>query len=257
MAETVFMIHGMWGSPWHWDNYRRIFEAEGYRCIAITLPYHDMDPEDVPDPRLGTASLLDYADALEREIKLLDEKPIVIGHSMGGLLAQILGARGLATALVLISPTSPAGIMAITPSLIYRSWRIHARWGFWKKPMRQTFSEAAYLILNLLPEKEQKEIYSRFVYESGRVACEIFYWFFDSRGASRVNESKVTRPVLVIVGAQDRATPASLVRRIAKKYQAVSTYREFENHAHWILGEPQWQEVAEYVVGWLKSKKNE
>ena len=253
MADTIFMIHGMWGGPWYWENYRRFFEAEGYRCVATTLPYHHMDPRGIPDPRLGTASLLDYAEALEREIGQLGEKPIVMGHSMGALLAQILGARGLARSLVLLTPASPSGILALTPSVIKSFWTMQTTWGFWRKPMRQPFSEAAYSMLHLLPEKEQEEAYGKFVYESGRATFEIGYWLLDTRGASRVDESKVTCPVLVVAGAQDRITPASVVRKVARKYKAVSTYKEFENHAHWVVAEPHWEEVAAYAGGWLKS----
>ncbi len=252
MSGTIFMIHGMWGGPWYWVNYRRVFETEGYRCVATTLPYHDIDPRGVPDPQLGRASLLEYAEALEREIRQLDVKPIVMGHSMGGLLAQILGSRGLAKALVLLTPASPAGIMALTPSVIRSFWTVQTTWGFWRKPMRQTFDEAVYSMLHLLPTREQKEIYDRFVYESGRAAFEIGYWLFDSTGASRVDESKVTCPVLVVAGAKDRITPASVVRRVAKKYKVVSTYKEFDDHAHWVVAEPRWQDVAEYVAGWLR-----
>lgn len=111
------MIHGMWGGPWHWANYRDVFESAGYRCVAVTLPYHDADPHDIPDPELGTASLLDYVEAIEREIGHVDEKPILMGHSMGGLLAQMLAARGRAKALVLLAPAAPAGIWPITPSV--------------------------------------------------------------------------------------------------------------------------------------------
>lgn len=257
MADTIFMIHGMWGGPLNWANYSSVFEADGYRCIAATLPYHDMDPQDFPDPRLGTTSLLDYAEALEREIREFNEKPIVIGHSMGGLLAQILGARGLAKALVLLTPASPAGILALKPSVIKSFWSIQKKWGFWRKPMRIPFSDAVYSALHLLPENEQKETYDKFVYESGRAAFEIGYWLFDSRGASRVDESKVTCPVLVVAGSIDRITPVSVDRQVAKKYSAVSTYKEFGNHAHWILGEPHWQEVAEYVGDWLNPLRSE
>ena len=257
MTNTIFMIHGMWGAAWHWENYQRVFEAAGYRCIVPTLPYHDMDPHSIPDSRLGTASLLDYAEALEQEILQLDEKPIIMGHSMGGLLAQILGARDLAETLVLLNPASPAGLFNLTPSVIRSFWSIQTTWGFWKKPIRQTFSEAVYSVLHLLPENEQKEAYSKYVYESGRAACEIGYWFFDPQQASRVDESKVTCPVLVIAGSLDRIVPASVVRRVARKYKAVSTYKEFENHGHWVVGEPGWEEVAEYVAGWLTSPSKE
>ncbi|MCL4510364.1 MAG: alpha/beta hydrolase [Bacteroidetes bacterium] len=252
MTETIFMIHGMWGGPWYWENYKSLFEKEGYTCVTTTLRFHDMNPKDAPDPRLGTTSLLDYAEDLEQEIRQLGVKPIVVGHSMGGLLAQILGSRGLAKALVLLTPASPAGIMALTPSVMKSFWSMQTTWGFWKKPMRQTFNEAAYSMLHLLPPNEQKEAYDKFVYESGRAAFEVGYWLIDSKKASGVNESKVTCPVLVIAGAEDRITPASVVRQVARKYKAVSTYKEFDNHAHWVVAEPGWQEIAEFVKDWLK-----
>jgi pimeloyl-ACP methyl ester carboxylesterase len=252
VTETIFMIHGMWGGPWYWENYKRLFENEGYRCVTTTLRFHDMDPKDAPNPQLGTTSLLDYAKDLEQEIRQLSVKPIVMGHSMGGLLAQIIGSRGLAKALVLLTPASPAGIMALTPSVIKSFWSVQTKWGFWKKPMRQTFHEAVYSVLCLLPPNEQKEAYDNYVYESGRAAYEIGYWPFDSKRASKVDESKVTCPVLVIAGAKDRMTPASVVRQVARKYRATSTYKEFENHAHWVVAEPGWQEIAEYVGGWLE-----
>ena len=66
-----------------------------------------------------------------------------------------------------------------------------------------------------------------------------------------MDESKVTCPVLVVAGTEDRITPASVVRKVADKYKAVSTYKEFPDHAHWVIGEPGWQEIAEHVSDWL------
>ena len=257
IAETMFMIHGMWGGPWYWANYKDFLEQRGYRCVTTTLRFHDMDPQDSPDPQLGTTSLLDYAEDLEQEIRDLGVKPVVMGHSMGGLLAQILGSRGVAKALVLLTPAPPAGIMALTPSVIKSFWSVQTKWGFWKTPMRQSFDEAVYSMLHLLPPDEQKEAYDKFVYESGRAASEIGYWLFDSKRASQVDESKVTCPVLVVAGAEDRITPASVVRQVAEKYEPVSTYRAFENHAHWVIAEPGWREIAEYVAGWLEGALTE
>ncbi len=253
MAETIFMIHGMWGGPWYWENYRRLFESKGYRCVVPTLAYHDMDPHGVPDPRLGTTSLLDYADALEREIRRLGDKPIIMGHSMGGLLAQILGARGLASSLVLLTPASPAGILAFTPSVVRSFWSVMTSWGFWRKPIRQTREEAVYAVLHLMPQEARQRELDSFVYESGRAAFEIGYWFLDHRGASRVDEARITCPMLVVGGAQDHITPASVVRKIARKYGAVATHKEFEDHAHWVVAEPGWEEVAEFATAWLCS----
>ena len=117
--------------------------------------------------------------------------------------------------------------------------------------MRQTFKEAAYSMLQLLTVEEQKEVFSKFVYESGRAGAEIGFSFLDRKRATRVDESRVTCPVLVIGASQDRITPVSVVRKIADKYKTVSTYKEFANHAHWVIGEPGWQEIAEYVSDWL------
>lgn len=254
MKKTILMIHGMWGGGWNWENYSKVFEAKGYTCISPSLRYHDMNPKDAPDPRLGTTSLLDYAQDLEREILKFTDKPVIMGHSMGGLLAQILGSRGLARALVLLTPASPAGVFALTPSVVKSFSSILLKWGFWRNPHRIPFDAAVYAMVHLVPPKEQSAIYERLVFESGRAAAEIGFWTLDLRRASKVDESRVTCPVLVIAGGQDRLTPVSVVRKVAAKYRAVSTYREFTNHAHWVLGEPGWQEVAESIAVWLDQK---
>jgi pimeloyl-ACP methyl ester carboxylesterase len=253
MPETIFMIHGMWGGSWVWRNYKDFFEKENYRCVTTTLRFHDMDLKDTPHPQLGTTSLLDYAQDLEQEIRQLGPNPIVMGHSMGGLLAQILAGRGLAKALVLLTPASPAGIIALTPSVVKSFWSAQTKWAFWKRPMRQTFDEAVYSMLHLVPVEERREAYDKFVYESGRAGYEIGYWLFDKRKAAYVDETKVRCPVLVIAGGKDRITPASVVRKVADKYKAVSTYKEFEDHAHWVLAEPGWPEIAEHVLNWLRT----
>ena len=255
MRATIMMIHGMWGSSWYWGNYKQFFESKAYRCITPTLRFHDIDPRSEPPPELGTTSLLDYADDLEKEIRKLDSLPILMGHSMGGLLAQILGSRGLAKTLVLLTPASPRGIIALEPSVMKSFMSVLSKWGFWRKPMRQTFGEAVYSMMHLLSEQEQKEIYEHFVYESGRAASEIGFWLLDPGKASYVDESKVTCPVLVIAGAEDRITPASVVRKVAAKYSAVSTYKEFEGHSHWVVGEPGWKDIAQYIYDWLHSER--
>jgi pimeloyl-ACP methyl ester carboxylesterase len=251
MEKMIVMIHGMWGGGWYWENYAKYFEARGYRCVRPTLRFHDMNPQEAPDSRLGTTSLLDYAADLVKQIIELKEAPILMGHSMGGLLAQILGSRGLARALVLLTPASPAGIIALKPSVIRSFWSMLMRWGFWRKPGRQKFEEASYSMLHLLPIEEQKKTFERFVYESGRAASEIGFWLFDRRKAAAVDGSKVTCPVLVIGAAEDRITPVSVVRQVAEKYQRMATYKEFAGHAHWVVGEPGWEEIAGYINEWL------
>jgi alpha-beta hydrolase superfamily lysophospholipase len=130
-------------------------------------------------------------------------------------------------------------------------WSGLTTWGFWKKPFRQTFAEAEYSMLNRMPPESRRSIYDKFVYESGRTASEIGFWLFDSKGAARVDESKVTCPVLIVAGKEDRITPVLVTRKIAEKYRSVSTYKEFSDHSHWVIAEPGWEQIAEYVEEWL------
>lgn len=181
MTKTIVMIHGMWGGAWCWENYKRFFEQKGYQCYTPVLRHHEVDPKDKPPADLGTTGLLDYARDLEDYIlKLdLDEKPILIGHSMGGLLAQILGSRGLASVIVLLTPASPAGINALKFSVLKSFWSNLTKWGFWRKPFRIPFNAAVYSMMHLLPKEEQKAAYNQFVDESGRASSEIGFWFLD------------------------------------------------------------------------------
>ncbi len=253
MTDTIFMIHGMWAKPHVWDAYAAFFTERGYRCVRPTLRYHDIEPGEPPDPRLGTTSLLDYADDLGEEIEDLDRRPIIIGHSMGGLLAQMLAARGLAEAAVLLTPAPPAGILLVhKPSVIRTFWKMQVQWGFWRKPVRLGFEESVYSTLHLLDPEEQRETYDELVWESGHAVFEIGYWFLDGDGAARVDETEVTCPTLVVGGGKDRMVPPSVVRRVARKYDHVATYKEYPSHAHWIIEEPGWEHVAGDLVAWLE-----
>jgi pimeloyl-ACP methyl ester carboxylesterase len=252
MTETIFMIHGMMVGPWCWDNYKRYFEEQCYCCITPTLRFHDMDPNDAPDSRLGSVSLLDYVADLEEELGKLHSPPILMGHSMGGLLVQILACRGLGKAAVLLTPAPPRGILVSNYSVTKSFLAVMMHWGFWKKPFRFTFGNTVYSVMHLVPEDEQKAFYDKMVYESGRAFFEIGLWFLDPNEASRVDHGNARCPVLVISGKEDRITPASVVRKVAEKYRGVATYREFENHAHSVLTEPGWQGIAEYVYDWME-----
>lgn len=253
MPDTIVMIHGMWGGAWCWDNYKSFFENKGYRCLTPILRYHDQSPQDPPNPLLGTVSLLDYAQDVEKIIRELNVKPIIMGHSMGGLISQILASRGLAKGLVLLTSAPPHGIMALKPSVIKAFWSIMTTWGFWRLPIRMPFEPAVESMMHLLSEKEQRETYDKFVYESGRAAFEIGFWLLDKRNAAKVDEQKITCPVLVVTGEEDRITPASVGWQISKKYGA--DYKEFPRHAHYVISEPMWEEISEYVYQWLKALK--
>lgn len=255
MSKTIFMIHGMWGYGGMWDGYKEYFEAQGYRVIAPTLRLHGEQYIKVAPKELGSVSILDYVADLEKDIRALDEKPIIMGHSMGGLIAQILASRGLTEKLVLLSSAPPAGVMALRPSSTKTFLSVLMSWGFWKKPMRLTFAEAKYGILNLLTPEQQLEEYSKYSFESGRAAAEIAFWQLDKDKAAFVDGKAIKCPILIISGGKDRIVPASVVKNIAKKYKKTNqdvTYKEFKKFAHAIHQQKGWQEITDFVAAWLK-----
>jgi len=252
MTKTLFMIHGMWGQGAHWSKWRAYFEARGWHCLTPTLRYHDSAPGAPPHPALGTTSLRDYVTDLERGIRALEEPPVVIGHSLGGLLAQLLAARGLGRRTVLLHSAAPAGVLVLSGSVIRSFASCLTRWGFWRKPHLATFNELVFSTLHQLPPEEQWAVYRTFVPESGRVIFESGLSLLDRSRASEVDAAKVTTPMLVVTGSADRIVPPSVVRKVAEKYRAVADFREFPGQAHWVLGQPGWEQVAESVLEWIE-----
>ena len=176
-----------------------------------------------------------------------------MGHSMGALLAQILATLINNKALVLISPAAPGDIPALSFSVLKTFWSSFVRWGFWEKPMRPTFKEIAYGVFQLLPAEEQKRLYDQFVFESGKAATEVGLPILDKNKASRVDETRISSPVLICAGAQDRIIPMSAVKKMNKKYSHVSTLKIYKDHAHWLLGENGWETVAQGIDKWLRN----
>lgn len=250
---VLIMIHGMFVGSWCWDEYRHYFEKRGYRVITPTLKHHDLPLSAPPPADLMKTGIGDYLAQVEKEILLLDEKPVIIGHSMGGLIAQLLAAKGLARAAVLIAPAVPRGISPISWTGLKSFWMNRQRLGR-GEPLRPTFAGAVYSSLHLLPPAAQQQVFSRFTYESPRASWEISFWYFDRNKATAVDAARVTCPVLTIAAAQDRLVPPAIVRKIHAKYQAVSTYREFANHSHFLIAEPGWEEVAQEIDSWLREK---
>lgn len=253
MNETIMMIHGMWCGDWVWENYRKFFESKGYTCLAPFLRHHAGNIGSTSANPIGTTSLLDYAQDLEEEIYRLDEKPVLMGHSMGAVIAQMLGSRGLAKALVLLTPGPPRGVIALRPSVVRSFWSCLTTPAFWRKPIKQTFGEAVYAMLHLLSPEEQKRIYERLVPESGRAGFEMGFWLLDPKQATRVDSRRITCPALVVSALEDKLTPPSVVRSIARRYGPAATLKEFPNHAHWVVSEPGWEDIAGYCSDWLEN----
>lgn len=241
---VVMLIHGMWSRPPIWDNFRTFFEGRGYRVVVPVLRHHTIEPGDTPNPELAVTSLADYADDLAKTIRKLDRKPLVVGHSMGGLLAQMLAARNLTLAVVALAPAQCAGTFNfdLRSSWIFR--REFTTFGFWRQLHLPTFSAMRYSMLNRMPENEARQIHDMLIPESGRTLLEIGWWFFDRRRTTWINPADIRCPMLFLTGTADRLTPLWLTKRVAKRYEDRALVEALKNHSHWLPGEPGWEIIA-------------
>lgn len=247
----LVMIHGAFCGAWAFDGFRKAFEAK-YAVHAPTLRYHDCGR--TPPPALGKFSLLDYAADLEKLIAGLDEKPVLLGHSMGGLLAQMLAARGLARACVLLAPSAPWGVLPSTMFEIASAQTLLFSGGDYRGTViPPSYQIAAAHSLDKLDESDRSAVYARFVPESGQATFEIMNWSFDLQRAGHVRARDVTCPVLCLVGSGDKINPPSTVSRIAARYQGRACFEEVKGHSHWLIGEPGWEKIAARAAAWLDS----
>jgi pimeloyl-ACP methyl ester carboxylesterase len=250
----LVMIHGAFCGAWAFDDFRKPFEAK-YAVQAPTLRYHDCGRE--PPKELARASLLDYAADLEALIAGLDEKPVLVGHSMGGLLAQMLAARGLARAIVLLAPSAPWGVLPSTMFELASAQTLLFAGGDYRGTLiPPSYQIAAAHSLDKLDEATRSAVYARFVPESGQATFEIMNWSFDLRRAGHVRARDVTCPVLCLAGSADKINPPSTVSRIAARYQGRARFEEIRGHSHWLIGEPGWEKIAAKSIDWLDSVLN-
>lgn len=250
MKPPLVMVHGAFCGGWVFDGYRRLAEARGYRCLAPDLRYHDRPGGAPPHAELGRLSLLDYADDLEALIRTLDAPPILLGHSLGGLLCQMLAARGLASALVLLAPSPPWGVLPSTPFEVMAGLSVALSGGFVDQPLRPAYEAAVACGLDRLPPVQRHAVFARLVPESGRATFETLFWACDPRQASRVDPEAVRCPVLVVSGAEDRICPPQTMRRIACRYRG--DHAPFDGFGHWLLGEPGWRRLALHWLDWIE-----
>jgi pimeloyl-ACP methyl ester carboxylesterase len=245
------MIHGAFSASWAFDHYADLFRAYGAKVIAPTLRHHETRPGTRAPRELGLTSMLDYADDIEALVRALDQPPVVIGHSMGGLVAQMVAQRVPVKALALIAPSAPWGILPSSHWEIMSAQGLYLAGQFWNKPLRPEAWIAETHALDLIPAGEREALFARFVPESGLATFEILHWPADMRRATYVNADKVRCPVLCIAGEYDRVNPPKTVASIARRYRGRAEYFEVARASHWLIGEPGWEKTARFVREWV------
>ncbi len=251
MAQPLVLIHGMWCNGKHLARLDELFSARTYDCLRVTLPHHEPAPGQ-PEA-VGALSITRYVQHVREAIAAaqFSQPPVLVGHSMGGLIAQILAAQMPVAALVLLTPASPAGINALHPRTLPWGLRLFARAGFWRRAQQLSPEHARRYAVNGLHVTQQEKIINSLVADSGRMLCEIAFWWADGQRATRVDAKAVRCPVYVLSAGNDALTPAAVVRKVAQRY-AGSTYRHWPGRGHWVIDDIDTEEMVYEIDGWLR-----
>jgi pimeloyl-ACP methyl ester carboxylesterase len=255
--KTVVFITGCFVGDNCWDTWQAWFRERGYRTIVEPWPFKDASPAELRsrhplgNPGLSSVTLKALTEHYASIVKALPEKPILIGHSMGGLITQILVNRDLAAAGVAIHPVPPQGVVPVELSFYKAGWKALGLFTSLKKTFMMSFSNWQYAFTNGMSPEDQRKAYTEFaIPESKKV----------NRGAltsaAKIDFQKPHAPLLITAGDADHIIPATLNLRNFKAYgdraDSVLDYQVFPGRNHFVLGQPTWREDAEFICTWVE-----
>jgi len=247
MSRDVVFVHGMWSQASVWDAWLPVFTQHGYTCHTVTLPGHRPGESEVELARVGFADCIAAAASVVSRL----ERPVLIGHSMGGLIVQKLAATLPVRAAVLLNSAAPRAVFPLRPIMLPGLLRHFLRWGLWKGVLRLSSREADYLLFSGLDATERARWLASSLPESGRMAYQVG---FGRLGWSRVHEvdpARIACPVLALAAVRDRMIPIGVSRAMARLYGDKLVYREVPLRGHWMIGEVGYQERIAEVLAWL------
>ncbi|EYF06061.1 alpha/beta hydrolase [Chondromyces apiculatus] len=257
MADVVF-VHGAWVGPRCWEGWTRLYEAEGLRCVAPAWPHDDRPYEELrraPDPALAGVGVAEIVEHYARIIEAMPEPPVLVGHSFGGLIVQLLISRGLGSAGVAVDPAPPRGVFP-KPRALLTAVPVLLAWRGWKRVLTMTYEQFVSGFVHELPERARREAYEEHVIPTpGRPYFQAAFAPFHR--ATEVDFRRGDRaPLLIVAGERDRTAPPSMnrVNHAAYRHSSARTdFHEFPKRSHWIIAEPGWEEVAGYALSWVRA----
>lgn len=250
-ATPVVFVHGLWLLPSSWDRWVTLFEEAGY--VALTPGWPD-DPDTVAEARehpevfagKGIREIADYEEAI---IRRLDRKPVIIGHSFGGLLTMILAGRGLAAASVAISPAPFRGVLPLPISALRAAGVALRNPANWNRAVPLTYQQFRYGFANAVGEDEAKELYLGYsVPGAGEPLFQAASANINPWSEARVDSLNPARgPMLVISADSDHTVPWAIAYasyRRQKRNRSLTEIVKMANRGHALTIDAGWREVA-------------
>jgi pimeloyl-ACP methyl ester carboxylesterase len=257
----VVFVHGLWLHADTWGAWVDLFRESGYAPAAPGWPGDSPTVEETraQADRVAGHGIDDVVEHYARIIGSLDAKPIVVGHSFGGLIAQRLLGQDLAVAAVAIDPAPIKGVVYLPPSALRVASVALRNPANKNKAVALNAKQFRYGFGNALGETESNELFERWTIPSpAKPLFEAASAAFSSRSPAKVNTGNASRgPLLITAGGKDHTVPASVSRATAKLYRgspAVTELKEFPDRGHSLVLDAGWRDVADAVLAWLREK---
>jgi pimeloyl-ACP methyl ester carboxylesterase len=250
---VLVFVHGMYMTPASWQGWRAHFEVLGYETLAPSWPGREGAPAALrkrPDPALRDLQLADVVEVYRQAIADLGDREVVlVGHSMGGLVVQLLLQEQLAVAGVAISSAPPKGISSTQWSFLRSNapvlWPSNA-------PIQPSVGSFHYAFAHTLPIDEVAGIFDTYVVPESRQVGR-----GPTTAAASIDFANPHPPLLMVAGEDDHIIPASLVAKNAEAYASDTDHLSFSCRTHWIVGQKGWEEVANAVADWIGERLSE
>ncbi|MCU1392814.1 MAG: alpha/beta hydrolase [Ilumatobacteraceae bacterium] len=255
----VVFVHGLWLLAGSWAPWRELFEAQGYATLAPGWPD---DPETVAEadahPEVFAGKSVGQITAHYAEvIALLDKKPIIVGHSFGGLITQKLAGMGLGVGAVSIDPAPFRGVLPLPISALKAAFPVLKNPGNRKKAIKLTLEQFTFAFANAVPTAEAKELYETFsVAGSGIPLFQAATANFNPKTEASVNSKNPERgPLLIIDGAKDNTVPWAIANasyKLQNKHNpGVTEITKIEGRGHSLIIDAGWKDVADVALAFL------
>jgi pimeloyl-ACP methyl ester carboxylesterase len=259
--DTIVLIHGLWMTPRSWEKWVEHYEGKGYRVLTPAYPGLEVEVEALkedPSP-IEALTVPAIVEHLEGVIGELDRPPIIMGHSMGGLLTQILLDRGHGAAGVAIDSVPAEGIKVVPVSQIRTLFPILSNLADRHKAVGFTPEQFHHAFANTLSEEESQAVYERYYIPApgNLVWGGVLANFTPGHQDVYVNFKNEDRaPLLFIAGGEDNLMPPAVNESNVKHYRhtkSITDYKEFEGRSHYTVGQDGWEEVADYALEWAEA----
>jgi pimeloyl-ACP methyl ester carboxylesterase len=257
----VVFIHGLWLHAESWQPWVNLFRQSGYETHAASWPGDGATADAI---RKNPSSVAGYgvaeiADHIANQFKAFAQKPVLIGHSMGGLLAQNLLGRGLACAAIAIDPAPIKGVYQLPLSAIKATLPVLGNPFNFLRAVSLTEAQFRFGFANAVSPQEAHDLFVKYAMPSpARPLFQAGTATFNPFAETKVDVNNSSRgPLLLVSGLSDNTVPNLLVRSTLKLYRkssAVTDYKEFAGRGHSLIIDSGWRDIAEFCLNWVRSK---